>query len=167
MAWIAPPNFTDGELVTETKLDILSNDLNDLNVRVALGATTYVTRVANSPNVTGTETIVDTLVVPVVSGQSYRIVWDGATASSNASGHSQIRIRAGSTTAGVQLRDVNIVTTHGSGFQHPAHLEAVWTSAITGNQSFVATLARPTGTGNQICAAGSTNMTVFYAVNIY
>lgn len=30
MAWITPPDFTDGQLVTEVQLDILSNDLNEL-----------------------------------------------------------------------------------------------------------------------------------------
>lgn len=36
MAWVTPPDFANGQVVTESQLDILSGDLNDLNARVAV-----------------------------------------------------------------------------------------------------------------------------------
>lgn len=36
MAWITPPDFTNGSVVTEIHLDILSNDLLDLHTRLSV-----------------------------------------------------------------------------------------------------------------------------------
>lgn len=122
-------------------------------------------RTANSVNVTSTETVVDTIAVPVVAGRRYKIVWSGAVQSSNSTGHGQVSIRETSV-SGTRLKWVNVATNYGSNIPFPGHIEVFWTAASTTTQTFVATLARPVGTGNEVAAAASDNPTCLYVENV-
>lgn len=122
-------------------------------------------RTANSSNVTGTETVVDTVAVPVVAGRRYKIVWNGAVQSSNATGHGLVAIRLASV-SGTRLKWANIATTYGTNIPFPGHLEVFWTATSTATVTFVATLARPVGTGNEVAAASTEAPTCFYVENV-
>jgi hypothetical protein len=122
------------------------------------------TRTANSANATASEIEIDSLTVPVRQGLTYRVVWDGAVMSSNATGYGRVRIRE-SSVSGTILRDGNYPTTLGSNLSVPGHVEARWQASTTGTFTFKATLERMAGTGNCIAQAGTTNPTSFYVEN--
>lgn len=122
-----------------------------------------VIRETNTGGFTTTETVVDTLVVPVVSGRRYKIVWDGEYQSSVAGDlvRGQLREDSVSGTA-IQLRQTNcsIVTQ-----AFPIRLEAFWTASSTGNKTFVATGDRISGGGTITGIAVAGSPTNFYAEN--
>lgn len=159
------PDPDDNNVNVETDLNA-NYDILDDKVQEALDgsiSTTENTRIANSATFTA-ETQVDSIVVPVVNGQKYKIIWDGAFFSSVANDLVRGRIREDSVSGTVrQTRNLPLPT---SSTSIPLHLEAFWTASSTGNKTFVATGQRVTGTGNITAEGGAVLPTSFYVEKV-
>jgi hypothetical protein len=108
---------------------------------------------SNSAGITTTETVVMTVVAPVVIGRIYKVVLAGGIRSSVAADTANGRIREDSLT-GTQLtvRRVNIAA--GATVLHWP-LEVEYTADATEDKTFVATMHRASGSGTILLSAGS------------
>ncbi|UVS81852.1 hypothetical protein [Actinokineospora sp. UTMC 2448] len=122
-------------------------------------------RTSASGTFTTTETQLDTITVPVVSGRRYKIVWNGQVQSSVADGYVRCRIRETSVT-GTVLQIRNVGTTMAAGQSVPLHAEAFWTASSTGDAVFLFTAVRQAGTGNISSFAAGDSPVSFYVQNI-
>lgn len=140
--------WAGGERITADKLTSIVGD--------------PVIRETNSAAYT-TETLLDTLTVPVVDGRRYKIIWDGmffVTGSLNTV--CRLMIRENNITGTIlQLRQVvPVVLAQGE----PVRAEAFYTATSTENKTFVATGIRATG-GGTVTAQAVGAPTMFYAEN--
>lgn len=121
-----------------------------------------VIRSANGTDFTTTEVVLDTIVVPVVTGRRYKVVWDGGFSCTVASQIIRCRLREDSVTGtDIQLRQcfppvVNQVA--------PVRLEQFYTAVSTGNKTFVATAHRLGGSGT-VTPTGAGAPVLFYVDN--
>lgn len=147
-------NFEVGGALTVTDQSRISGARIGTNIRTS-----------DSGTFTTTETLIDSVTVPLVSGRTYLIRWTVAWGSSVAADTVFGRIRADSV-AGTQLQilRVNIPATGGAGTRWNGTIEAEYTATATGNKTFVGTGVRATGTGN-INAKGDATFPIYLYVN--
>jgi hypothetical protein len=106
------------------------------------------------------ETLCDSITVPLIDGQVYKIVWATLMQSSVAADNARVRIREDSIT-GTQLQVFRIgLPVSGTGF--PAFVYAEYTAAATGSKTFVGTGERASGTGNISRVASATSPTYLF-----
>jgi len=105
---------------------------------------------ANSAAITTTETIVDSVTAPLVTGRVYRVRWAGHILGAAISDQGLIRIRE-TNVAGAAIQIGRIKTPTATNY--PIDLEAEFTAVATGNKVFVATLQREVGTVTRIANA--------------
>lgn len=121
------------------------------------------TRTSNVGTFTGTNTLTDTITVPLVSGRRYLIVWDGEFQSSVAADYVRSQIHEDSTSGTIiQLRQVYIPVINQA---WPVIMQTLYTAVATGNKTFVAASRRLSGTGNITAIANSSSPTLFYVEN--
>ncbi|MGH6693423.1 MAG: hypothetical protein ACREF4_22365 [Gammaproteobacteria bacterium] len=113
----------------------------------------------DSANVTTTETVVQTVVAPVISGRTYRVRWHGDLASSVAADIFFVKIRE-DTVAGNTL-DFRRYRAHTTD-NFPYSTEVEYTADATEDKTFVFTLVRSAGTGNGRLDATSTSPAYLY-----
>jgi hypothetical protein len=115
---------------------------------------------SNSAGITTTETVVMTVIAPVVIGRIYKVVLAAGIRSSVAADTANGRIREDNLT-GTQLtvRRVNIAA--GGAVFHWA-LEAEYTADATEDKTFVATMHRASGSGTILVEAGATFPSYLY-----
>lgn len=106
------------------------------------------------------ETVEDSVTVSLVSGTSYRVIWDGAVHSSVAGDVARCRIREDNI-SGTEMQLRNSPALLASAASLPMHLEGKYIASATGSKTFVATTQRLTGTGNITAQAGGTSPTSF------
>lgn len=116
--------------------------------------------VADSAAITTTETVVASLVVPVVSGRTYRITFDGAYQQAGATDQAFLRIRE-TNVAGAELQ-LRRLTSPVVGTFLSAHCETEWIAPSSSSKTFVATLVR-TVTGTVTLNATAGRPTFLYA----
>lgn len=121
-------------------------------------------REANTGTFTTTRTILDTITVPVVDGRRYKIVWDGEFQSSVAGDLVRAQLHDGALTTDpvIQLRQVHCPILNQA---FPCIMQAFFDATATGDETFVATAARLTGTGNITGIANAQSPTLFYVEN--
>lgn len=103
-------------------------------------------RTSVSSSVTTTETTIDSVTAPLVSGRTYRVTWDLPLTVSVATDTHFVRIRENNST-GTQLnvrRYMGPATTQ----SFPFRIEAEYTAVATANKTFVGTFIRSAGTGS-------------------
>jgi hypothetical protein len=115
---------------------------------------------ANSGNVTTTETVIMTVVAPVVISRIYRVTFWGLIDTSVANDRVRVRIREDSVTGNTLQISSNVLTDAVIAEASPT--EAEYTADATEDKTFVATLLRVSGSGNEILAAASTNPAYLY-----
>lgn len=123
-----------------------------------------VVRETNVGTFTTTRTILDTISVPVVNGRRYKIVWDGEFQSTVAGDlvRAQIHDGAATTDTVIQLRQPYLGVANQA---IPVIMQCYFTATATGNETFVATAARLSGTGNILAIANANSPTLFYVEN--
>lgn len=133
-------------------------------VKLSTHAGDPVIREVNVGTFTTTRTILDTITVPVVAGRRYRILWDGEFQSSVAADlvRGQIHDGALTTDPAIQLRQVGCPVLNQA---YPLIMRCYFNATVTGNETFVATAARLTGTGNITAIANANSPTLFYVEN--
>lgn len=133
-------------------------------VKLSTYAGDPLTRETNVGTFTTTRTILDTITVPVVAGRRYRLTWDGEFQSSVAGDLVRAQIHDGALTTDtvIQLRQVQCPIINQA---FPVIMRCFFTASVTGNETFVATAARLTGTGNITAIANSQSPTLFEVEN--
>jgi hypothetical protein len=119
-------------------------------------------RTSTSSGIVGTEAVIDTVVVPVVAGRTYAVVWDSCWQASAVSGQIRCRIREDNLTGNqLQLRQLHapLVATQSEG----QRVMAEYTADATEDKTFVLTAVRQSGTATWTSVAGSDNPSYFYA----
>lgn len=119
-------------------------------------------RTSNVGTFTTTETEIDTITVPVVSGRTYRIVLDAQVQSSVADGGVRGRIREDSVPAGTQLALRHAPTNAIANQSFLLRIEARYVAVSTANKTFKASAIRQAGTGNITAVASADAPTLFY-----
>ena len=116
-------------------------------------------RTANSSSFTTTETVLDTVVAPVVAGRTYRVYWAADIASGVTDDTARVRLREDSG-AGTVLQLTNIQLRGGRdiGFT----LEGEYTADATEDKTFVATAVRQDGTGTLASNANANEPAFLY-----
>lgn len=113
--------------------------------------------VADSSTFTTSETSVISVTASLISGVTYRIVFEGAWQTTVADSQITTRIREDNTSGTIrQTQVINAKDGTGSLF-HPFSLEARYTAASTASKTFIGTGVRLSGTGtiNLDATAGS------------
>jgi hypothetical protein len=116
-------------------------------------------RTSNSAGITTPETVIDTVVAPVVAGRRYAVWWDGRPVSATAADDIQYSMREDSVSGTVMQScavDVPVINR-----QPRARMYAEYTADATEDKTFVATLVRVAGTGNAVGVASATQPTYF------
>jgi hypothetical protein len=137
------------EDAADTRLDALEADVTHLEGRLV--GFDDSTSAASATSGT-TELIVDTVVAALVSGRRYKIEWVLSFDGSVANDVFFLLIRAGTTTSDTQLKFNSVEI----GNQFAAIITAFFTAGSTGNQTFIGTARRSSGTGT-LTAAGAAN----------
>jgi hypothetical protein len=115
---------------------------------------------SSSGTITTTETVVQTIVAPVVAGRIYRITWDGRVQSTANADDVVAKIREDSV-SGTVLQDAD-VDIHIGTRSYRWHFETEYTADATEDKTFVVTLDRDAGTGNITMFATSTQPCFLY-----
>jgi hypothetical protein len=115
---------------------------------------------SSSGSIGTTETVVQTIVAPVVAGRIYKITWDGRAESSVNGDDLAYKIREDSV-SGTTLQDVAADVAIATRTWR-AHIEAEYTADVTEDKTFVATLDRIAGSGNVTMFATSTQPCFLY-----
>lgn len=110
-------------------------------------------RTSTSSTATTTEIQIDSVTAALVTGRTYKVVWDLPVTTSVATDVHFLRIREDNTT-GTQL---NVRRYKGPGTEqsYPYRMEAEYTAVATANKTFSGTSIRNTGTGSVISHAAS------------
>jgi hypothetical protein len=133
----------------DTRLDALEADVSHLEGRLV----GFDDSTSNASATSGTtELIVDTVVASLVSGRRYKIEWVLSFSGSVDNDIFFLLLRAGTTTSDTQLKFNSVEI----GNQFAAVLVAYFTAGSTGNQTFIGTARRSSGTGT-LTAAGAAN----------
>lgn len=122
-----------------------------------------VIREINSPGFTTTEVVIDTLVVPLVNGRRYKIVWKGGFFSSGTTDLVRAQLREDSVSGTLMQVAQTAPSVINQKFDAP--MEAFYTAVATSNKTFVATGDRIAGAGTITANAGAGFPTLFYAEN--
>lgn len=117
---------------------------------------------SDSADFTSSEVVLVSLTASLVSGRRYAIVADVGLSSDSSGDRLAARIREGDSTAGTILQNNNVSITTSSGVRWPAPVYAEYTASATGDQDFVVTGQRLTGSGNCRLEASSSGPTYFY-----
>jgi hypothetical protein len=115
---------------------------------------------SSSGTITTTETVVQTIVAPVVAGRIYKITWDGRIHSTANGDDVAAKIREDSV-SGTVLQDV-LTDIAISTRSYRTHFEGEYTADATEDKTFVATLDRDAGSGNITMFATSTQPCFLY-----
>jgi hypothetical protein len=121
---------------------------------------TMTPRTGNSDAIGTTETVVDTVVAPVVEGRIYKVTWDGRLNPSTAGNDGVVSIRE-DTVGGNSLQGV-AVDLPISARTPRLNLEVEYEADATEDKTFVATLDLVSGTGTITATAAATQPTYFY-----
>lgn len=114
-------------------------------------ATTIAT--ANSAVITTTETVVMSVMAPVVNGRTYRVVFDAAYDGTVIDDTFLANMREDSLTGtSIQARRLSLASTPSL---QPVHFGVEYTAIATADKTFVVTLVRTSGTGNVILNAAA------------
>lgn len=117
-------------------------------------------RTSSSGNITTTETTVDTVTAPLVSGRTYGIWWFSQAQSSVAADTAVARLREDNSTGTRMTIKRMAIPESGQNYQIAHYGEYVAVS--TGDKTFVGTLTRGSGTGNITSPASSTSLCSIY-----
>lgn len=131
----------------------------DINCRVGITEATSDTAAAAYT----TETTIDTVTVNVVNGQRYRLTAYVPFSMATANDRRLVRIRTGTTSAGVQLTYDTAVGTV-AGAVYCVVLVVEWTASSTGAQSFCTTGGPNSGSGN-VTFKGASSQIRFLSVD--
>lgn len=110
------------------------------------------------------ETTLDTVSISAVNGKRYQIRYFVPYQGSAAADRFLIRIRTGTTSAGVQLT-YDTADIHSTGGVYDLIVIAEWTASSTAAQSFCATAARSSGAGN-LTVKGASSQTRLLTVDV-
>jgi hypothetical protein len=117
------------------------------------------TRTSNSGTFTS-ETVLDTVVAPVVAGRTYRVRWVCAHQSTVGTDVARLRLREDSV-AGTQLQLDNVSFDANSQIVQRT-VEAQYVADATEDKTFVATSARLSGSGNISSTQSATQPALLY-----
>jgi hypothetical protein len=133
-------------------------------VKLSTYAGDPLTREVNTGTFTTTRTILDTITVPVVAGRRYKIVWDGEFQSSVANDliRGQLHDGPATTDPAIQLRQLTCPVLNQA---FPLIMQCWFNATVTGNETFIATAARLTGSGTITGIANTSSPTLFYVEN--
>lgn len=109
---------------------------------------------------TTTETIVDTITVPLVSGRTYGI-FSQADAQSSVANDQVIYSLREDDAAGTRIA-VTRLTCLGTNAPFPGRLYGEYTAVASGDKTFVVTMVRTVGTGNITASGGTTQKMYLY-----
>lgn len=122
-------------------------------------------RETNSSTFTTVALQTDDIVVPVVAGRRYKVVWDGEFQSSAGALGELVRVSLREDTSSgtvIQLRQAGLMVTAQA---YPVLLQAFYTAVSTGNKTFVVTAVRQAGAGTYTAIANAQSPTLFYVEN--
>lgn len=118
---------------------------------------------SDSANIGATETVVQSLTVPLVSGRTYRIGWiSGVNTDTNNAQYNAI-LREDSIAGAARDVHRKRIEVLGSSIGWWSRLEVFYTAGSTGNKTFVVTLQRVSGSGNVWREAGTNHPSRLYA----
>lgn len=118
------------------------------------------TRIVNVGTFTA-ETVIDTVVAPLIAGKTYILTWYGRLFKDVADGIARFRIREDSI-SGTTLAITQLYTTVTINQSFPTIMKVQYTATATGDKTFVTTGNRQTGTGNLTAQAAADAITYFY-----
>ncbi len=133
---------------------------SDVNTRV--GTTEGTSDIAATSY--STEGVLDTVTISAVSGKRYKIQYFTPYQGSVAADRFLVRIRTGTTIAGVQLT-YDTAEIHATGGVYDLIIIAEWTASATASQSFCATANRTAGSGN-LTVKGASSQTRLLTVDV-
>jgi hypothetical protein len=107
------------------------------------------------------ETVIDTLVAPLITGKTYMLTWYGRLFKDVADGIARFRIREDSI-SGTVLAISQLYTTVTINQSFPTIIKVQYTAVATGDKTFVTTANRQTGTGNLTAQAAADTVAYFY-----
>lgn len=116
---------------------------------------------SDSSTFTDTETSVMSVTASLVSGRTYRVRFHGSFQSTNNGDEVAARIREDDASGTEKNSDVRTLD-HGNSLGHKITIEAEHTAASTGDQTFVVTGTRATGSGNLHLEAQSNRPAYLY-----
>jgi hypothetical protein len=121
---------------------------------------TMTPRTSNSAAIGTTETVIDTVVAPVVAGRIYKVTWDGRVNASNAGNDYTASIREDSVSGTILqsvAQDIPIIN------RTPRErLEVEYEADATEDKTFVLTLDLVAGTGTVTGTGAATQKVNFY-----
>lgn len=115
----------------------------------------YAIGTSSSGTFTTTETVVDTVTAPLITGKLYEVLWTTNAQSSVANDVVLARIREDAL-AGTQIMDGR-VDASAANVNFLVALRVIYTAVATGNKTFVGTFVRSSGTGNVLRYAAATS----------
>lgn len=107
------------------------------------------------------ETVIDTVVAPLIAGKTYILTWYGRLFKDVADGIARFRIREDSI-SGTVLAITQLYTTVTINQSFPTIIKVQYTATATGDKTFVTTSNRQTGTGNLTAQAAADAVAYFY-----